>query len=106
VRLAPAGWVLDTFEDETIVTLADPRTAGRTLSVSLKDSLAVDYVHQVMGGHDPQRVTVQGHPADLVKTAHGWALQAPLGDKAFDLRAPADLTAQQVVRLAESVSLS
>jgi len=106
LHLAPDGWVLDTFKDGTIVTLADPRQAGRTLSVSLKDSLAVDYVHQVMGGHDPQRVSVNGHSADLVKTAQGWALQAPLGKKAFDLQAPADLTAQQVVQLAQSVSLT
>jgi len=105
VHLAPAGWVLDTLEDGSIVTLADPHNASRTLTVSLKDSLAVDYVHQVMGGHDPQPVSVNGRPADLVKSANGWALQAPLGQQAFDLRAPAGLTARQVVQLAESVSL-
>jgi hypothetical protein len=88
------------------VTLADPRNASRTLTVSMKDSLAVDYVHQVMGGHDPQRVSVDGHLADLVRSANGWALQAPIGHQAFDLQAPADLTARQVVQLAESVSLT
>jgi hypothetical protein len=106
VHLAPDGWVLDTFKDGTIVTLADPHNASRTLSVSLKDSLAADYVHQVMGGHDPQRVSVDGHRGDLVRSAKGWALQAPIGHHAFDLQAPAHLAATQVVRLAESVSLT
>jgi hypothetical protein len=106
VHLAPEGWVLDRFKDGTILTLADPHNPGRTLSVNLKNSMAVDFVHQTYGGHDLQRVSVDGKRADLVKVDHGWALQAPIGDQAFELQAPMDLTIEQVVQLAESVSLT
>jgi len=106
VHLAPEGWVLDRFKDGTILTLADPHNRDRTLSVNLKNSMAVDFVQQSYGGHDLQRVSVNGKRADLIKVDQGWALQAPIGDRAFELQAPIDLTAEQVVQLAESVSLT
>ncbi|GAA2571870.1 hypothetical protein GCM10010435_52940 [Winogradskya consettensis] len=97
VRLAPAGWRLRAFKDNTILTLADPASAA-TLSVSLVPHLAY------LSG--PQQVTVGGRRGEIVRTPDGWILQVELVDgRGFRLQAPAQLTLDQVIAVAEQVSV-
>jgi hypothetical protein len=105
VHLAPAGWRLEAFKDDTILTLRDP-ASGEELTVNLVDHPEPDLLHQVMGAQRASTVRVNGRESDLVQTVNGWFLQVPLPDgSAFHLQAPALLTRQQVVTVAEQVNV-
>ena len=109
---APRGWVVTAYEDDRRLTVADPAatgTAARSLTVSLPDPSA-DPAEPPAGtaptGGRVQQVTVHGQPGRLLRTDAGWHLQARLPDgTALSLRAPDVLSREQVVEVAEGVSL-
>jgi hypothetical protein len=105
VGLAPAGWKLLGFKDDTILTLRDPRS-DRTMTVQLVPQPDPDLRHTVMGVREVSEVRVQGRPAQLVRAEEMWFLQVPVtGGRAFTLQAPLDFTPEQVVAVGEQVTV-
>jgi glycine/D-amino acid oxidase-like deaminating enzyme len=106
VRLAPAGWRLAAFKDNRILTLHDPATK-QSLSVNLVDQPTSNLMRQVMDARRVSPVRVNGTASELVETTYGWFLQVPLpGGSAFHLQAPTQLTREQVIAIAEQVSIT
>jgi hypothetical protein len=119
ISVAPAGWSLDFFKDDRILSLIDDDHEQHSLSVHLPDPEAVIPAEQVresvMGPIGPQLdVTVHGRPAQLVRVERdlvyegrrleGWYLQAQFVDgTTFVVQAPESFTQGQVLRFAESV---
>lgn len=106
VGLAPAGWKLLGFKDNTVLTLRDPRSEQRTMTVQLVARPDPDLRRNVMGAIEVRQVTVAGRPAELVHAEEMWFLQAPVpGGRAFTLQVPLDFTPEQVIAVAEQVTV-
>lgn len=104
VRLAPAGWKLFFFKDDTILKLVG-ENPDESLTVQVVDRPTPDLFHQVMGARDEQRVRVGGRTARLIRTSESWFLQSEVPGGVVNLQAPLRLTAEQVVAIAEQVSV-
>jgi hypothetical protein len=115
VGLAPAGWSTQFFKDGRILSLADDDHPEQTVTVHLplpEDVVPPDQLRgQLMGPVGPVlTVTVQGRPAQLVRTDNGprdrgWYLQAQFPDgTTFVVQAPEAFTQEQVVAFAEQVT--
>jgi hypothetical protein len=120
ISLAPAGWSVQGYKDDRILTLVDDDHEQHTLSVHLplpEDVVPADQVRSSIAGPiGPQLdVTVHGRPAQLVRvqgdlvidghSSEGWFLQAQFEDgTTFVVQAPGSFTQEQVLQLAESVS--
>ncbi len=112
LKLAPAGWEVLAYKDNSILTLVDPASGEppRTLTVHLpeKRTEPSDLARTVEGVDGQVRqIVVHDQPAHLVPTHHGWYLQAALPDGApFVLQAPKAMTADQVASVAHGVTRS
>lgn len=110
LSLAPAGWEVLAYKENTILTLFDPASGEppRTITVHLPEKRTDpdDLPRTVEGVDGPVRqIAVHGKPAHLVRTHHGWYLQAALPDGApFVLQAPDAMTVDQVDSVAEAVT--
>lgn len=103
VRLAPAGWQLAAYKDDRIVTLRDP-ASGEELTVYLVRTNEENLMGAVRKMAGVSTVQVNGRDSDLAQNQGGWCLEAPLPDgSAFHLHAPASLTREQVVAVADQV---
>jgi hypothetical protein len=111
LHVAPAGYRLDFFKDDgRVVSLANDADPTKGLIVRLQ------FPDEVLPDDQPadtarETVTVQGLPADLIRTdmgsggRGGWYLRARLPDgTTFVMEAPGDLTQEQVVRIADQVT--
>lgn len=109
---APRGWPVVSYVGDRRLTLADPAATGsalRSLTVSLPDAPA-DPAEPPAGatstGGQAREVTVHGQRGRLLDSDNGWHLQARLPDgTVFSVRAPAGFTPEQVVEVAEGVSV-
>lgn len=115
VHLAPAGWSVQAYKDDTILTLANDTFEQQALTVSIPSQRipADELRSQLMGPVGPViEVSVNGLPAQLVRVDHGggdggWYLQARFaGGRTFVLQAPDILTQQQVLDIAAQVTYS
>jgi hypothetical protein len=105
VGLAPAGWKLFAFKDNTILTLKDERSDD-TMSVQRVERTDPDLLHNVMGAREVSPVRINGRDGQLVRADEMWFLQAPLPDgSAFNLQAPLVLTRDQVIAIGEQVTV-
>ena len=119
ISLAPAGWSLQAFKDDRILSLVDDDHEQHSLTVHLpypEDVVPADQVRSsIMGPIGPQLdVTVHGRPAQLVRVQgdlmyegrflEGWYLQAQFEDgTTFVVQAPESFTQEQVLQMAETV---
>jgi len=120
VSLAPAGWSVQGYKDDRILTLANDDYEQQSLSVhvplpaevipaaQVRKSIARPIGPQVdvnVNGRPAQLVQVEG---DLLVDGHfldGWYLQAQFADgTTFVLQAPGAFTQEQVLQLAASVT--
>jgi hypothetical protein len=120
ISVAPAGWSVEAYKDDRILTLVNDEYEQQSLSVHIPlpdEVLPADQVRtSVMGPVGPQLdVTVNGRPAQLVRTESdyvidghrylNWYLQAQFADgTTFVVQAPEAFTQEQVLQLAESVT--
>jgi hypothetical protein len=108
VHLAPAGWSVFAYKDDTILTLADDRFPDQTMNVHLPESAipAAELPTQLEQVAGPvQEVTVNGQPAQLVPTGYGWYLEARFPDgTVFALQTPQAFTADDVLAVAGGIT--
>jgi hypothetical protein len=117
LHVAPDGYRLDFFkENGRVVRLADEADVDRGLTVRLPFPGETDPVVQLpdvaAGTAGPvEQVTVQGQPAQLVRSdfggggKQGWFLQARFPDgTTFVVEAPGSLAESQVVQIADQVT--
>jgi hypothetical protein len=120
ISLAPAGWSVDGYKDDRILTLANDEYEQQSLTVHIPlpdEVIPLDQVRDSIAAPlGPQLdVTVNGRPAQLVRTegdyvidGHrylNWYLQGQFEDgTTFVLQAPEAFTREQVLELAESVT--
>ena len=113
VTLAPAGWSVLAYKDGRILTLVADGYPDQTLSVRLPEQPypADELRAQLMGPVGPLLdVTVNGRPAQLVRTDNGprdrgWHLQAQFPDgTTFVVQAPEAFTQEQVLAFAAQVT--
>ena len=119
VSVAPAGWSVEGFKDDRILSLVDDGHEQHSLSVHIplpgEVVPAAQVRESVMGPIGPQLdVTVNDRPAQLVRVdramvidgdrVEGWFLQAQFEDgTTFVVQAPGSFTQDQVLQLAETV---
>jgi hypothetical protein len=111
LHLAPAGYRLDFFKDDgRVVSLANDADPTQGLIVRLQFPDEVRPAVQ-LPGTILETLTVQGQPADLIRTdmgsggRGGWYVQARLPDgTTFVVEAPGTLTQEQVVQIADQVT--
>ena len=116
LHLAPAAYRLDVSKDDgRIIILSDDADPERGLVVRLLAPGQTEDLQTFadVAGQPAQEVTVQGQPAQLARTdlggggPQGWVVRAVLpGGSAVVVEAPGDLTADQVVQIADQVSYS
>lgn len=90
-----------------VLTLSDPATADRSLVLTVSDQPPAPVDIATLNDPGPlTTVQVQGRGATLVKGKTIWYLSAALGQGSLVLQAPADLTAEQVVQIADTAALA
>lgn len=106
VRLAPRGWRLALFKNDTILTLQGD-SSDETLTVQVVARRDPDLLRNVMGARHERRVTVGGREAHLIRADEIWFLQAEVpGGAVVNLQAPLRLSVDQVVAIAEQISVT
>ncbi|MEV6517505.1 hypothetical protein AB0M37_17190 [Micromonospora chalcea] len=106
VRLAPRGWRVAMFKDDTILTLQGD-SPDETLTVQVVPRRDPDLLRNVMGAREERRVTVGGREAHLIRAEDFWFLQAEVpGGAVVNLQAPLRLSVDQVVAIAEQISVT
>ncbi|MBB5112313.1 hypothetical protein AB0K27_07775 [Micromonospora echinospora] len=106
VRLAPRGWRVATFKDDTILTLQGD-SPDETLTVQVVPRRDPDLLRNVMGAREERRVTVGGREAHLIRAKDFWFLQTEVpGGAVVNLQAPLRLSVDQVVAIAEQISVT
>ncbi|AXO33884.1 hypothetical protein [Micromonospora sp. B006] len=106
VRLAPRGWRVAMFKDDTILTLQGD-SPDETLTVQVVPCRDPDLLRNVMGAREERRVTVGGREARLIRAEDFWFLQAEVpGGAVVNLQAPLRLSVDQVVAIAEQISVT
>ena len=113
VHLAPAGWSVQAYKDDRILTLVNDAYEQQTLNVYLPEqALPADQVRgELMGPVGPMiPVIVNERPAQLVQVDTGpidagWFLQAQFADgRTFVVQAPAAFTQEEVLAFAAEVT--
>jgi hypothetical protein len=105
VGLAPAGWKLFAFKDDTILTLKGERTE-QTMTVQRVARTDPDLLRNVMGAREVSPVRINGRAGQLVRADDMWFLQATAANGAvFNLQAPLFLTREQVIAIGEQVTV-
>ncbi|MEU4789475.1 hypothetical protein AB0F95_07210 [Micromonospora tulbaghiae] len=106
VRLAPRGWRVAMFKDDTILTLRGD-SPDETLTVQVVPHRDPDLLRNVMGAREERRVTVGGREAHLIRTDKIWFLQTEVsGGAVVNLQLPLRLSVDQVVAIAEQISVT
>ncbi|MFC0096010.1 hypothetical protein ACFFKH_00500 [Micromonospora marina] len=106
VRLAPRGWRVAMFKDDTILTLQGG-SPDETLTVQVVPRRDPDLLLNVTGAREERRVTVGGREARLIRADDMWFLQAEVtGGAVVNLQAPLRLSAGQVIAIAEQISVT
>ncbi|MBO4142885.1 hypothetical protein J5U46_22310 [Micromonospora tulbaghiae] len=106
VRLAPRGWRVDMFKDDTILTLRGD-SPDETLTVQVVPHRDPDLLRNVMGAREERRVTVGGREAHLIRADKIWFLQTEVpGGAVVNLQLPLRLSVDQVVAIAEQISVT
>ncbi|MEV4817837.1 hypothetical protein [Micromonospora tulbaghiae] len=106
VRLAPRGWRVAMFKDDTILTLQGD-SSDETLTVQVVPRRDPDLLLDVMGAREERRVTVGGREARLIRADKIWFLQTEVpGGAVVTLQAPLRLSVDQVVAIAEQISVT
>ena len=115
VHLAPAGWSVQAYKDDRILTLVNDSYEQQTVNVFLplpEDVVPADeLLGELMGPVGPViPATINGRPAQLVQIGggpmdSGWYLQAQFTDgTTFVVQAPAAFTQEEVLRFAAEVT--
>jgi hypothetical protein len=115
VHLAPAGWSVQAYKDDRILTLVNDSYEQQTVNVFLplpEDVVPADaLLSELMGPVGPViPATINGRPAQLVQIGggpmdSGWYLQAQFTDgTTFVVQAPAAFTQEEVLRFAGEVT--
>jgi hypothetical protein len=115
VHVAPAGWSVQAYKDDRILTLVNDSYERQSLNVFLTEQPipADQLLHQLEGPPVGPVIDVRinGRPAQLVRLAardvadNGWYLQAQfVSGQAFVVQAPAAFTQQQVLAFAAQVT--
>lgn len=109
VSVAPRGWSVTAYKEDRILTLAAPGGAGpNELTVALVDRPSANL--SGYGAQDVETLTINGAAARLGRQAAeagapAWILEAQTSSgQAFSLQAPAALTRDQVIQVAEGVT--
>ena len=108
VHLAPAGWSVQAYKDDTILTVASDDFPDQSMNVHLPEQALTaaempSQLEQVAG--PVQEVAVDGRPAQLVPTGYGWYLQAQFPEgTVFALQAPQAFTAEDVLAVAAGIT--
>ena len=109
LSVAPRGWSVVAYKEDRILTLAAPGEAGRNdLTVALVKRLSVNLSEY--GAHDVETLTINGEPAQIGRQAAEageptWVLEARTSSgQPFSLQAPASLTRDQVIQIAQGVT--
>ncbi|MEU7797156.1 hypothetical protein [Micromonospora tulbaghiae] len=106
VHLAPRGWRVAMFKDDTILTLQGD-SPDETLTVQVVPRRDPDLLRKVMGAREERRVTVSGREARLIRADKIWFLQTEVpGGAVVNLHAPLRLSVNQVVAIAEQISVT
>lgn len=106
LRLAPAGWVLESFRDHDI-TLKNPDSNDRAqrLQVQLLPEGLTRNLGRVVNMAPVRRVTVNGRPGQVARNNATWILEGTLpGGGAFRLWAPTTLTESQLIAISAQVT--
>jgi hypothetical protein len=112
VHLAPAGWSVQAYKDDRILTLVNDDFDQQTVTVHLPEQPipADQLLGQLMGPLGQViDVTVHERPAQLVRIDGdldgGWYLQAQFPDgTTFVVQAPTAFTQDDVLRFAAEVT--
>lgn len=115
LHLAPAGWSVQAYKDDRILTLVNDEHEQQDLTVHVplpEDVVALDQLRSRLTAPVGPMIPaeVNGRPAGLVLTDTGWIqrywhLQAEFPDgTTFVVQAPEAFTQEQVLALAEEVS--
>jgi hypothetical protein len=116
IHLAPAGWSVEAYKDDRILTLVNDSYEQQTVSVYVPRPEDVvppeELLDQLMGPIGPViPVTVHAKPAYLVRVQsdflnqEAWFLQAQFEDRTtFTVQAPEAFTQEQVLQMAEQVT--
>jgi hypothetical protein len=109
LSVAPAGWSVVTYKEDRILTFAEPGEAGKKeLTVALVERPSVNLSDY--GAQAVDTVTINGEAAQLGRNSAEageptWILEAQTSTgQAFSLQAPAGLTRDQIIRIAEGVT--
>ncbi len=109
LSVAPSGWSVLAYKDDRILTFAASAEAGGNgLTVALVERLSSSLTEYA--AQDVETLTINGKSAQLGRQAAEegeptWILEAQTASgQAFSVQAPAALTRDQVVRIAEGVT--
>lgn len=109
LSVAPMGWVVTTYKEDRIVTLARPgEPDDHHLTVALTNRVGTDL--SAYGVSEESVATMHGRPMLLGRQgsaddADRWIAEAhTTGGQPFSLQASADLTRDQVIAIAEGIS--
>lgn len=110
ITLAPDGWVINSYKDISptggVLALSDPTNKDRNLVIIGSNQPPAPVDTAMLNDPGPlTTVKVQGRDATLVQGKTIWYLSAALGQGSFVLQAPADLTSDQVVQIANTATL-
>ena len=113
VHLAPAGWSVQAYKEDRILTLVNDSYEQQTVNVHLPAEAipADELLGRLMGPVGPViEATVNGRPAQLVQVGggpldSGWYLQAQFPDgRTFVVQAPSAFTRDEVLAFAQQVT--
>ena len=108
VHLAPAGWSVEAYKDDTVLTVASDDFPDQSMNVHLPEQAltAAEMPTQLEQVAGPVReVALNAQPAELVPTGYGWYLQARFPDgTVFALQAPQAFTADDVLAVAGGIT--
>ncbi len=109
LSVAPEGWSVVAYREDRILTFAASGDAGeKELTVALVERPSENLSEY--GAQDVDTVTINGESAQLGRKAAEagepiWILEAQTSSgQAFSLQAPAGLTRDQIIRIAEGVT--
>lgn len=109
LSVAPSGWSVLAYKEDRILTFGTSEEAGGSdLTVALVERLSASLAEY--GAQDVEALSINGAPAQLGRQAAdggdpAWILEAQTASgQAFSVQAPAALTRDQVIQIAEGVT--
>jgi hypothetical protein len=106
LTIAPSGWEVANYQSDNHVIYADPEHPGSTrdqIGLSVRSGVGKD-LDDYYGLRDVHDIEVDGRHGVLARGKDTWILEATSPDgQAFALNAPARLTENQMIAVAEGV---